>query len=82
MLWNNQLAYTFSARLVGLVGAGCQKSRLNLKIPPKSVVFAPLDPQPKSVNVFVHHCKGKIFTNIFYARKFVSNVFGLGSVAY
>jgi len=43
---------TFSASSVGLVGAGCQESGLNLKITAKSVVFAPLDPPPKDVSTY------------------------------
>jgi len=61
--------YTFSARLVRLVGAGCQKSGLNLKILLKSMVLAPLGPPTKrSVNFFDYHCEGKVFTNMFYAE--------------
>jgi len=46
-------------------------------------MFFPLgNPKKASVNFFYHHCKGKVFTNIFLCRKCVSNVFGLSSVAY
>ena len=65
--------YTFTA---SLVGAGWQKRDLNLKIAPKSEVFAPLVPNEGSANFFYHHCKGKVFTYIFYVESlFVSNVF-------
>jgi len=33
--------------------AGWQKNGLNLKIPPKSVAFAPLDPPPKQASTFL-----------------------------
>jgi len=47
----------------------------------KSVVLAALDSSPRQTSTFVyHHCKGEVFANIFLCRKFVSNVFGLGSV--
>jgi len=45
--------YIFSASLWGLVGADWKKSDLNLRIPPKSVVLAPLDPPPKEVSIFL-----------------------------
>jgi len=35
------------------VGADWQKSGLNFKIPPKSVVFGPLDPTPKEISTFL-----------------------------
>jgi len=40
-----------------------------------------LDPRPKNLNFFDHHCKGKVFTAHFLCRKFSSNVFGVSSVA-
>ena len=50
---------------------------------PETRGFCPLGtPKKGSVNFFDHHCKGKVFTNIFFCRKFVSNVSGLGSIAY
>jgi len=44
--------YTFPQVAVGLVGAGSQKSGLNLKIPPKYLVLALLDLPPKEVSTF------------------------------
>jgi len=50
---------------MGVVGAGWQKSGLNLEIR----VFCPLGtPKKGSVNLFYHHYKGKVFTNIFYVE--------------
>jgi len=50
---------------------------------PKIRCFCPLGtPKKASVNFYDHHCKGNVFTNIHLYRKCVSNVFGLGSVAY
>jgi len=63
------------------MGAESQKSGLNFKIPPKSMMFAPLDTPPKSFKFFYHHWKCKDFTNTF-CRKLVSSLFGLGSIAY
>jgi len=64
MLQNTQIAYTFSASLVRLVGAGWHKSGMNLKTTLNSEVFVPLAPQQKNCQLFDHHCKGKVFTNI------------------
>jgi len=67
--------FTLSASLLGVVGADWQKSGLNLKILPKSVVLPPWTPIKRSFNFFAHQCKGKVFINIFYVKTFVSNVF-------
>jgi len=52
-----------------VVATDWQISGLNLKITPKSEVFAPWAPPRKEVSTFlIYHCKGKVFTNIFYAE--------------
>jgi len=45
--------YTFSATLVEFVVADWQKSGLNYKNNPKSVVFAPLDPLAKTMSTLL-----------------------------
>jgi len=62
------LKYSFSASLVGLVGAGCQKSGLNLKIPPKFVVFASLDPPPKVVTFLIIIAKVRSSQTVFMQK--------------
>ena len=56
--------YTFSANLVGLVGAGWQPPNT-----PEILVFRPLGPPTtSSFNFFDHHCKGNAFTDIFVCK--------------
>ena len=57
-----------SASLVGLAGSDWQKSHWTSKYP-EFRGFCPLGPLHKvSVNLIDHHCKGKVFTNIFYVE--------------
>ena len=49
---------------------------------PRNPRFSPLWPPTKqNFNFFYHYFAGNVFTNIFLCRKYVSNVFGLVSVA-
>jgi len=60
---------TFSASLVGLVGIA--EEGLEPQNSPEIGGFSLLGPPKKgSVNLFDHHCKGKVFTNIFCAERF------------
>jgi len=56
--------YACSATLVRFVGVDWKKSGLNRK-KTKSLVFAPLNHSLKNFQLFYHHCKGKVFTDIF-----------------
>jgi len=57
-----------SARLVGVVGADWHKSSLNLKIPPKSVFFAPFDSPPKENLTFLMIIAHVRSSNIFMQK--------------
>jgi len=65
-----------------VVGAGWQKSGLNLKIALLFEDFAPWALPKKEVSTFFILIAKVRSSETFLCRNFLSNVFGLGSVAY
>jgi len=83
--WRKASKYNFAASLGRLPSTDWQKSSLNLKIPAKSVVFAPLVPPPIQVSTFLIITAKEQRCGLhkhFLCGQFISNVYGLSSVAY
>ena len=73
--------YTFFATLVGFVGTDWEKSCLDLNTPPKSVLFALMDPHQKTISAFLIIITKVGSLPTFLCRKFVSKVFSLSCMA-